>query len=149
MADLWVDAVANPSCFARPQAQDFDPDPTLRRKRTPLPPSARADPWGLRNMLAAMKGRGLQARLDRLGDPPHLRGAILVKMPVKGRAQFVARAERDTDAEPIAWRLSWDGNETKAGQRRYRAAIRTPDYVALIETLRAGRPDVQAELFPC
>ena len=26
MADLWVEPVASPSCFARPRSQDFDPD---------------------------------------------------------------------------------------------------------------------------
>ena len=31
MADLWVNAVASPSCLARPRPQDFDPDPRARR----------------------------------------------------------------------------------------------------------------------
>lgn len=147
MADLWVGDMASPSCFARPRPQDFDPDPVVRRRRTPLPPAARADPHGLRNMLAAMLARGLKARLDRQGDPPHLRGAILVKIPaVKGRAQFVARAERESEDRPIVWRLSWDGNESKAGQRRYRAATQTPDYEALRAVLQTGRSGVQAEL---
>ena len=38
MADLWMDAVASPSCLARPRPQDFDPDPRVRRRRTALPP---------------------------------------------------------------------------------------------------------------
>ena len=29
-ADLWVEPVASPSCFARPRPQDFDPDPAVR-----------------------------------------------------------------------------------------------------------------------
>ena len=31
MADLRVEPVASPSCFARPRPQDFDPDPAVRR----------------------------------------------------------------------------------------------------------------------
>ena len=146
MADLWVGPTASPSCLARPRPQDFDPDPAIRRRRSPPPPSARADPRVLRNMLAALKARGLHARLDRLGDPPHLRGSILVKMPIKGRAQFAATAEREAEDEPIRWRLVWDGNDSKAGRRRYRAAVQTADYAALVETLRDGRRNVQGEL---
>ena len=97
-------------------------------------------------MLAAMKARGLHARLDRLGDPPHLRGSILVKIPIKGRAQFAALAERDAEDEPIHWRLVWDGSDSQAGQRPYQAALKTAEYAALIEVLRAGRQNVQTEL---
>ena len=146
MADLWVGSTASPSCFARPRPQDFDPDPSVRRRRTPLPAAARGDPKGLRNMLAAMKSRGLHARLDRLGDPPHLRGSILVKMPIKGRAQFAALAERNREDVPVRWRLVWDGNDSRAGRRRYRVAIQTPEYAALLDVLRSGRRNVQTEL---
>ena len=66
-------------------------------------------------MLAELKAHGLHARLDRQRDPPHLRGSILVKRPVKGRAQFAAMAERDTEDQQIAWRLVWDGNDSKPG----------------------------------
>ena len=146
MADLWVGQTASPSCFARPRPQDFDPDPSVRRRRTPLPAAARGDPKGLRNMLAAMKAHGLHARLDRQGDPPHLRGSILVKMPIKGRAQFAAMAERAAEDQPIAWRLVWDGNDSKAGRRRYRAAIQTAAYASLVDVLKGGRSHVQHEL---
>ena len=146
MHDLWVQDVASPSCLARPRPQDFDPDSTVRRRRSPLPPDARADPFGLHNILKAMLRRGLKARIDRLGDPPHARGQILIKMPIKGRAQFVASAERKSTADPIRWRLIWDGNESKAGLRRHRAAIRTSDYAALVDVLRHGLPHTQGEL---
>ncbi|MGY0485503.1 hypothetical protein [Endobacter medicaginis] len=146
MRDIWVADVASPSCLARPRPQDFDPDPRTRRRRSPLPPEARSDPFGLHNVLKAMKQLGLKARIDRLGDPPHLRGHILVKMPIKGRAQFVAMAERDDPANPIRWRLVWDGNESKAGLRRHRAAVATPEYAALLAALRHGLAHIQGEL---
>ena len=97
-------------------------------------------------MLAAMKARGLHARLDRQGDPPHLRGSILVKMPIKGRAQFAGMVERAAEDQPIAWRLVWDGNDSKAGRRRYRAAIQTAAYASLVDVLKGGRSHVQHEL---
>ena len=58
MADLWVEPVASPSCFARPRPQDFDPDPAVRRRRVPLPPEVRADPFSVPNMLGALVGAG-------------------------------------------------------------------------------------------
>ena len=41
----------------------FNPGPVVRRRRAPPPPSARGDPMGRGNMLAALKARGLRARL--------------------------------------------------------------------------------------
>ena len=76
MADLWVEPVASPSCFARPRPRDFDPDPAVRRRRIPLPPEVRSDPHSVPNMLSALVAKGLKARITRLGDPPHERGHI-------------------------------------------------------------------------
>ncbi len=147
MADLWCADVASPSCFARPRPQDFDPDPAKRRRRGETPPEVRSDPYSVRNMLTAMKAAGLKARIDRLGDPPHAQGHILVKIPiVKGRSQFVAIGKPGIGSL-MTWRLSWDGNDSKAGQRRYRAVIRTSDYALLVAVLQHGRSQVQRDLF--
>ncbi len=146
LADLWVDAVASPSCFARPRPQDFDPDPALRRRRVPRSTAARADPHSIANMLAALKAQGLKVRLTRQGDPPEERGHLQIDMPIKGRSRFVAIAER-TEAGAMAWRLVWDGNDSTAGLRRRRRAEATEDYRRLVLVLRDGRPSVQTELF--
>ena len=145
MADLWVDPVANPSCFARPRPQDFDPDPAARRRRVPPPPAVRADPHSIPNMLAALTGQGLKARITRLGDPVHERGHIQVEMPVKGRARFVLIGE--TSEGVTGWRAVWDGNDSKAGLKRRRQAEATEAYRAMLTVMRSGRLNVQADLF--
>jgi len=133
MADLWVDAVASPSCLARPRPQDFDPDPRARRRRTGLPAHVASDPRSIPNMLHALRAASLNVRTTRLGDPPYDRGHLQVEMPVKGRSRFVAVAERDRHGR-MAWRVVWDGNhESKAGRLRHRRALRC----AALRRLRA------------
>ena len=146
MTDLWVEPVASPSCFARPRPQDFDPDPIVRRRRTPPPFEVRTDPHSIPNMLAALKAQGLKARITRFGDPPHERGHIQVEMPVKGRARFVLQGERGEDGQ-MRWRNTWDGNESKAGLKRRTRAIATPAYAAMTRAMRDGRCLVQPDLF--
>ncbi len=85
MADLWVDAVALPSCLARPRPQDFDPDPRARRRRTGLPAHVASDPRSIPNMLHALRAASLNVHVVRLGDPPWDRTHLQVAMPVKGR----------------------------------------------------------------
>ena len=146
MADLWVDAVASPSCLARPRPQDFDPNPRARRRRTALPPHVRADPWSIPNILHALRAASLKARVTRLGDPPHDAGHIEIDMPIKGRSRFVAIAERDIHGR-MAWRAVWDGNDSKAGQLRHRRCLQCDAYARMVEVLRHGRRGVQADLF--
>jgi len=147
MADLWVDAVASPSCLARPRPQDFDPDPQARRWRTALPSHVRADPWSIPNILHALRAASLNARVTRLGDPPRDAGHIQIDMPIKGRSRFVAIAERDRHGR-MAWRVVWDGNhDSKAGQLRHRRALRCDAYAQMVEVLRHGRCGVQPDLF--
>lgn len=146
MADLWVEPVASPSCFARPRPQDFDPDPAVRRRRVSLPPEVRADPFSFPSMLAALVEAGLKARTTRLGDPPYERAHIQVEMPVKGRARFVLQGARSEDGR-MQWRSVWDGNESKAGLKRYRKAIATSAYATMTRILRDGRHQVQRDLF--
>lgn len=145
MADLWVDPVANPSCFARPRPQDFDPDPAARRRRVPPPPAVRADPHSIPNMLAALTAHGLKARITRLGDPAHERGHIQVEMPVKGRARFVLIGK--TSEGVTSWRAVWDGNDSKAGLKRRRQSEATEAYQLMLTAMREGRRRVQADLF--
>jgi len=147
MADLWVDAVASPSCPARPRPQDPDPDPRARRRRTGLPAHVASDPHSISNMLHALRAASLKARIARLRDPPYDRGHIQVEMSVKGRSRFVAVAEHDRHGR-MAWRVVWDGNhESKAGQLRHRRALRCGAYARMVEVLRHGRRGVQADLF--
>ncbi|MDU7519868.1 MAG: hypothetical protein E7K72_00505 [Roseomonas mucosa] len=145
MADLWVDTVANPSCFARPRPQDFDPDPAARRRRLPPLPAVRADPHSIPNMLAALTRQGLKARITRLGDPAHERGHIQVEMPVKGRARFVLIGE--TSEGVTGWRAVWDGNDSKAGLKRRRQSEATEAYRLMLMAMREGRRGVQSDLF--
>ena len=146
MADLWVEGVASPSCLARPRPQDFDPDPRARRRRTEHPAHVRADPRSIPNMLHALRAASLKARVTRLGDPPFERGHIQVEMPIKGRSRFVAMAERDGLGR-MQWRAVWDGNDSEAGLRRYRRALRCDAYARMAEILRRGRLGVQTDLF--
>ncbi len=146
MADLWVDALASPSCLARPRPLDFDPDPQARRRRTALPPHVRADPWSIPNILHALRAASLKVRVARSGDPPHDAGHLQVDMPIKGRSRFMAIAQRDIHGR-MAWRWVWDGNHSKAGLARHRRALRCDAYARMVEVLRHGRRGVQADLF--
>ena len=146
MTDLWVEPVASPSCFARPRPQDFDPDPAVRRRRCPIPADVRLDPRSVPNLLAALRCEGLEARITRLGDPPYERGHIQVEMPVKGRARFVLAGER-TDAGRMHWRSMWDGNESKAGLKRYAKSVATDAYAKMVRVMRDGRMFPQQDLF--
>ena len=155
MADLRVDAVASPSCLARPRPQDFDPDPRARRRRTGLPAHVASDPHSIPNMLHALRAASLQVRATRLGDPPWDRGHLQVEMPITakprsglrgGRSRFVVIAERDIHGR-MAWRIVWDGNDSKAGQLRHRRCLQCDAYARMVEVLRHGRRGVQADLF--
>ena len=67
-------------------------------------------------------------------------------MPLKGRSQFVAIAQRGERGR-MGWRWVWDGNDTKAGLARHRRALRCDAYARMVEVLRHGRRGVQADLF--
>jgi hypothetical protein len=149
MADLWRSDVASPSLFARPRPQDFDPDPTARRRRPPLPAAVRRDPHSVPNMVAALKAAGLGARLSLVGDPWWSQGVIVVKMPVKGRARFVLHGE-PAEGGRLAWRENWDGNYSEAGRRRLRRAEETGLPEIMRRVMREGRhlrpPNVGTEM---
>jgi hypothetical protein len=123
MADLWVEPVASPSCFARPRPQDFNPDPALRRRRTPLPPELPSDPFSIPNMLSALIGQGLKARITRLGDPPHERGRIRVALRAAGRAR---RGRANALAQCVGWERQQGRAEALHARRRH-AGLRSHD----------------------
>jgi hypothetical protein len=135
--DLWGEKVASPSCLMRPRLQDFHPDPQVRRRRTQLPEHVRTDPLSINNMLRAFQAEGLKARITRLGDPTWDRGSIQIDLTMKGRARFHAEAVRD-DMGTMRWQLSWDGNYSRAGQRRLRAAMQREEYRLLKGVIAVG-----------
>ncbi|MBB2158109.1 hypothetical protein HLH33_17710 [Gluconacetobacter diazotrophicus] len=145
MVDLWGEDIASPSCFRRPRDQDFDPDPVVRNRPSQVPAWVLSDPHSIRNMLAALTEAGLAARVHRLGDPPHERGAILVKMPVNGRAQFALNGRR-TAGGTMTWTQAWDVLDTETGNRRLRAVQRSPAYRTMLRVLREGRTTLQLDL---
>jgi len=66
--------------------------------------------------------------------------------PVKGRARFVLQGER-TPTGRMHWRSAWDGNDSKAGLKRYAKSVKTPDYAAMVRIVRDGRHIAQPDLF--
>ncbi len=146
MAEIWQQNIASPSCLMRPRPQDFDPDRRVRCRRTPTPPHVSADPWSIPNICKALRAAGLKARVTRLGDPPWDRGHIQIDLPFRGRSRFVAMCER-APGGGMTWRLVWDGNESKAGLRRYRTAVQSPEYGRILQVLRDGRSGLQADFF--
>ena len=67
-------------------------------------------------------------------------------MPVRGRAHFLLQGARGEQGR-MRWHGLWGGNDSKAGQKRYRKAIMTPAYAAMSRILRDGRRQVQPDLF--
>ena len=67
-------------------------------------------------------------------------------MPIKGRARFVLQGGRGEDGR-MHWRSTWDGNESKAGLKRFARAVATPAYAVMTCTMRDGRRLVQPDLF--
>lgn len=146
MADIWVANVASPSHLARPRPQDFDPDPVERHRRQQPPAYVTHDPRSIPNMLRAFHAAALTARITRLGDPPWDRGHIQIDLPLKGRSRFLAIGERD-EAGSMLWRVLWDGNDTKAGLKSYRQAVRAGYRDQLGAILQTGLMIRQPDLF--
>lgn len=142
MADLWGSELASPSCFRRPRDEDFDPDPAVRNRPAPVPSWVLHDPLSIRNMHAAFEEAGLSARIHRLGDPPHEHGAILVKMPARGRAQFEVTGRRN-DAGVMCWKHAWDVLDTPTGDRRLHVVRQSVAYQKMLEVIRIGRAALQ------
>ncbi len=58
----------------------------------------------------------------------------------------MAIAERDRHGR-VAWRVVWDGNDSKAGQLRHWRCLQCDAYARMMDALRHGRSGVQADLF--
>lgn len=101
-------------------------------------------------MLSAVLAEGLTARITRLGGstPPQERGHIQVEGPVNGRARVVLQGDR-TENGRMHWRSVWDGNESKAGQKRFYRGVVTPAYAVMVRVMRDERRTVQPDLFAC
>jgi hypothetical protein len=61
-----------------------------------------------------------------------------VKIPLKGRAQFVLHGDPD-DHGGMIWRERWDGNYSKAGRQRLRRAEEMECVATMRRVLREGR----------
>ena len=127
MKDLWGEPIASPSLLMRPQPEDYDPSPEVRRRRRMLPEYVRRDPRSITNTLSALRKAGLKARITRLGDPAFDRGVIQIDLPMRGRARFNAIAERDQSGR-MTWGLKWEGNASRAGLKKLTAARRSTEF---------------------
>nr|WP_250807561.1 hypothetical protein [Neorhizobium tomejilense] len=142
MKDLWGQEIASPSLLRRPSPKDFDPDPAVRRSRDRLPEDIVADPRSVPNMLRNLRAAGLKAVVSLAGDPPWELVSIQVDL-APGRSGRFAVSGRLTDGE-MRWELNWAGNDSSAGHRHRRQAVKLPAYAVLrsvvAETISAPRP---------
>jgi len=114
-----------------------------RRKRLALPPEILADPLSIPNVRQKLRAIDLEARISLAGDPPFERAELAVDFPASGRSRFILDARRNEQGRMV-WTMSWDGNRSRAGQRRYRQAIRTDLYrlmMLVIQNADALVPD--------
>jgi hypothetical protein len=115
------------------------PAPRFRSRHPRAPPIA--------NILRALRHARLKARNTRLGDPSWDKGHIQIDLPFKGRSRFVAIAQRTDEGNVMHWRLVWDGNDSKAGLKRYARATRSDEYARIRRVLHNGHYGVQGDLF--
>lgn len=133
MRDLWLADVASPSLFRRPRPQDFDPDPSRRRKQTPLPADIIAEPRSVPNTLGTLRAAGFKAAISLAGDPAYDRADIQVDLASGRLHRFIAEGRRK--AGTTCWRLRWAGNDSAAGRRRRRMLLKTEAYLRLVSLL--------------
>jgi hypothetical protein len=130
LADLWMADVASPSLMSRPRAQDFDPDPTLRRKRVTLPDEAIRDERSVPNVLRQMKAQGLKASIQLAGDPAWERAVIQIDLGPGRSMRHLAEARRGQSGK-IEWSLRWGGNDSRPGLRKRFQSTRLEKYQTL------------------
>lgn len=128
MRDLWIADVASPSLFRRPNPEDFDPDPAVRRRRRPLPPEILRNPASVPNMARALRAiAGVDVRLSLAGDPPWSAAELDVRVNEIPGAIFRASGRLGPDGR-MAWQLGWGGNGSQRALRRCRRAMDTAAY---------------------
>lgn len=130
LADLWMADVASPSLLQRPRAQDFDPDPSMRNKRLPLPSAAADDPRSVPNVLSAIRKAGLKVVISLAGDPAWERAVLQVDLGPGRTRRFLCNGKRGS-CGLIEWTLTWGGNHSAPGLRARRQAVKLHEYKLL------------------
>lgn len=143
LLDLWEADVASPSLIARPRPQDFDPDPSARRRRVPYPREALDDPLSVPNMTSRLRAQGYDADVVLVGEPAWERAVVQIDLGPGRSMRFMANAIRSHDGK-IAWSLRWGGNDSEAARKKHRRALRLPEYVRLKQIV-LWRPDDEPE----
>lgn len=145
--------------FQRPRPQDFDPDPKVRRAKVPVPDRLAADPRSVPNMMKALRAAGFRVKPSIVGETTFEEADLLVDFPggkEKGRFGLLGRRN---DKGIMVWRHDWEGNYSRADQRRRTRALRSAEYRIFVEILASGlaprslRPatsvPTEAETHPC
>lgn len=146
LPDLWMSDVASPSYIARPRPQDFDPDPSERRRRIPAPPEALSDPRSVPNVLKAMRAAGLKAAISLAGDPAWERAVVQIDLGPGRTMRYLAEARRGAGGQ-IEWDLKWGGNFSKPGLRKMRQSVKLDTYHELKRIVaQANSGDLPAHL---
>lgn len=136
LADLWFADLASPSLMARPRAQDFDPDPVVRRKRAAKSLATARDPMSISGRLSALKAAGLKARIALAGDDPTEHALIVVDLAPRRKARFNALGRR-VDGK-MMWVIAWGGNWNDAGFKAKRRATQMDAYCVMTSLMREG-----------
>lgn len=136
LADLWFADLASPSLMARPRAQDFDPDPVVRRKRAAKSVATARDPMSISGRLSALKAAGLKARIALAGDDPTEHALIVVDLAPRRKARFNALGRR-VDGK-MMWVIAWGGNWNDAGFKAKRRATQLDAYGVMTNLMRQG-----------
>jgi len=130
LSDLWMSDVASPSYISRPRPQDFDPDPSVRRRRSAAPEEATSDPRSVPNVLKTMKAAGLKAVISLAGEPAWERAVLQIDLGPGRTMRYLAEARRGSGGL-IEWDLKWGGNHSKPGLRKMRQSVRLDSYLEL------------------
>lgn len=136
--DLCGGDMTSAERFARPRAQDFDPDIKVRRARVPIPPHLAADPRSVPNMMKALRAAGFRAKPSIVGETTFEEADLLVDFPGgKEKGRFGVLGRRNAQGK-MAWRFEWEGNSSKASANRHRRALMSDDYRKFVEIIRHG-----------